>query len=613
MTMGIRAMKRRVSAALSVVLAASALLLSAPGGVSAASVTGSINWASPTGKTAGNFAYGLNIFKAQEPGAASNTDYKNNVAYMNPGIIRYHRADMMGDSTTTNGWVVNPGSSSYAWDANKINGILSQTFSNAPVRMINIANWPAYMDDGTGKLKTNMYDAFAAFCANLVQIVNINQGHNVQYWEIMNEKDDVYASNMSELAVIYNKAYDAMRAKSSTIKIGGPAFARPDLTSRVSAFVAGAHAKLDFISFHSYSSGSTSDTNAAIWNSAQGLGGHTTDFRNIIAQYTSRNIEIFHDEFNISWNPPDSRMNNEIGMIFDALAVISANKAGAAGTMAWNESDGWYGKLEGWAPYNKRASAHLYNIMNSDMKGSIMTSSVSDSSKIDLMGVETGSWKKFMLVNRSGADQTVQLSLTGWDTSIPGNTLFTVKRVFGWGVTYEDVRYDTLTSSAGFNLWSNSVAVLVIDENNKRYDTSNPVVNPKFESGMTGWSTSGSNPEADYTEGWAGYEGDHLTHWKGNGAYNVYTYQNVTGLANGTYTLKAKFSSSGGQTTVQMEAANFGGTTKTVSIPGTGTYSWGDISITNIQVTNGQMQIGFRSNAASGKWLYIDNVELVKN
>ncbi|MFD2614945.1 GH39 family glycosyl hydrolase [Paenibacillus gansuensis] len=580
--------------------------------VSAASVTATVNWGSNQGSTT-NYSYGLNIFKAQEGTVASDTDYKNNVAYMKPGIIRYHRADQMGESTTGNGWVKNPGASNYSWDAAKIGTILSNTFSNNPTRMINIANWPAYMDDGTGKLKTTMYDAYAAFCANLVQIVNIDQGRNVQYWEVLNEKDDTYASNMAELATIYKKAYDAMRAKSSTIKIGGPAFARPDLTARVDTFVANAHTKLDFISYHTYSSGSTSDTNASIWNSAQGLGATTTSIKNIIANYTTRAIETFHDEYNISWNPPDGRMNNEKGMIFDALSLISITKAGATGSMAWNESDGWYGKLEGWAPYNKRASAHLYNLFNTDMGGTIAGSTTSDASKIDLMGTYGGSWKKLALVNRSGADQTLQLSFSGWSTSIPGNTLFTVKRVYGWGVVYDSVRYDVLTSSAGYTLPADSVTLLILDENNKSYATAtNYITNPKFDSGMTGWSTwalQTGDDAADYTETYGGRDGAHLTHWK-NAYYGVHTYQTVTGLTNGTYTLKAWVTSSGGQFESRMEAKNFGGTQINANIPAGG---WTQISIPNINVTNGQIEVGFWSKANAGNSVYIDDVELTKN
>lgn len=580
--------------------------------VSAATVSGTVNWGNGSGKSAGDFMYGLNIYKAQESGVASNADYKNNVAYMKPGIIRYHRADMMNDSSTSSGWVIHPTTSSYAWDASKINAILSEQFANQPVRMINIANWPSYMDDGTGKLKTNMYDAYADFCANLVQIVNLNQGHQVQYWEVTNEKDDAYASNMSELATIYNKAYDAMRAKSSTIKIGGPAFARPDLTSQVDTFIANSYQKLDFVSFHNYVSGNTADTNASIWDAAQGLGSHTTVIKSIIAQYTTSSIDVFQDEYNISWNPPDGRMNNEIGMIFDALNVISSAKAGVAGTLAWNESDGWYGKLEGWAPYNKRGSAYLFNVLNTDMKGDIVASTVNDSSKLDMLAVKTGNWKKWMLVNRSGADQTVQLSMTGWSTSIPGNTLITVKRIYNWGINYETVRYDVLTSGAGLQLWNNSIAVLVLDENNKQYDSANPVENGNFTNGMSGWSTSGANPSADYTENWAEYEGNHLTHWS-NSAYEVFTYQTITGIANGTYTLKARTSSGGGQSIARMEANSFGGTNKSVNIPYSGYYAWPEIVISNIQITNNQIQIGFRSQASANQWLYVDSVELIPN
>jgi Glycosyl hydrolases family 39 len=482
------------------------------------------------------------------------------------------------------------------------------------VRMINITNWPAYMDNGSGRLRTDMYDAYAAFCAQLVQIVNLDQRRGVRYFEILNEKDGdasgSYWNNQAELARIYNKAATAMRAKDSTIKIGGPAFARPDLTDQVEAFLSTInYTNFDFVSYHSYESGSTGDSNSLIWGKAQQKGRHTTNIKNIIKKYTTKNVETFHDEFNISYNPPDERMNNMKGAIFDALSVISIAKAGATGSLAWNESDGWYGKLEGWSPYNKRPSANLYNFLNTDMGGNIASTSVSDAGKVDIMGTSGGSWKKLMLVNRSEADQTIALSFSGWSTTIPDNTLFTVKRVFGWGTTYESATYAELKSN--FNVWNDSITFVILDENNKTY-AANPVKNPKFDAGMTDWSTSGANPEADYTETWAGRDGNHLTHWK-NAAYKVYTYQTVTGLANGTYTLRAWFSSGGGQVSAQLQAKNFGGMTKTVNVPATGQYSWTQLTISNISITNGQVEIGFWSDANSNNWLYVDDVTLTKN
>lgn len=434
--------------------------------VHAASITASVDWGTSTGETAGSYNYGLNLYKAFETTHAGNSTYKSNVAYMKPGIVRYHRAQQCKDSSRDSaGWVINADSANYAWDANKINTILSNTFSNNPVKMMNIANWPEYMDDGSGKLRTDMYDEYAEFCADLVRIVNIEQGRGFTYWEVTNEKDNQYnnSSSMAELAEIFNLCAAAMKNVDPTIKVGGPAFARPDLiTDRVEPFIKNTYQNLDFVSYHTYHSGSTSDSNSTIWDRASSVGNVTENIKTVIAKYTDKEIETFHDEYNISWNPPDDRMTNVKGMIFDALAMISMAKAGVTGSMAWNECDGWYGKLDN--DYSKRSASHLYKFFNEDMRGTIVESSSGDTGKVVIMATKGGTWRKIALVNRSESDQTVQLSFSGWSKTIPGNTEFVVKRVHSWGASYDRVTYDTLTGNAGYTLPSDTVTVLVLDE-----------------------------------------------------------------------------------------------------------------------------------------------------
>jgi hypothetical protein len=50
---------------------------------------------------------------------------------------------------------------------------------------------------------------------------------------------------------------------------------------------------------------------------------------------------IFHDESNISWDPPDVRMTNVVGAIYDALFISGALTNGGTSVARWNEADGW--------------------------------------------------------------------------------------------------------------------------------------------------------------------------------------------------------------------------------------------------------------------------------
>lgn len=146
---------------------------------------------------------------------------------------------------------------------------------------------------------------------------------------------------------------------------------------------------------------------------------------------------------------------------------------------------------------------------------------------------------------------------------------------------------------------------------------SNLVTNPGFETGgaasqdPSGWSTwSNNNPTANYSEA-GGYTGSfRLSHWRST-AYQVSTYQIKTGLANGTYTMKAWVKSGGGFITARMFVKNFGGAEQYVSIPTTST--WTQITIPNINVTNGQAEFGFWTDANAGNWMNADDVEFYKN
>jgi hypothetical protein len=145
----------------------------------------------------------------------------------------------------------------------------------------------------------------------------------------------------------------------------------------------------------------------------------------------------------------------------------------------------------------------------------------------------------------------------------------------------------------------------------------NLISNPGFEadgsttqtpSGWSEWSSAGHEDASSVADNYAhsgSYKG---LHWKGS-SYDVYTYQ-VKSVSNGLYTLKAWVASSGGQSTARMEAKDYGGSMLSADIPNNS--SWNQITISNINVTNGSLTIGFYSVASGGNWIVFDDVELIK-
>ena len=101
----------------------------------------------------------------------------------------------------------------------------------------------------------------------------------------------------------------------------------------------------------------------------------------------------------------------------------------------------------------------------------------------------------------------------------------------------------------------------------------------------------------------------HGTHYRPE-AYQIYTYQTITGLINGTYSLSAWVKSTGGQPVAQLRAQNYGGSSLSTAIPAS-IDTWVLVTIPSVNVTNGQCEVGIYSQANAGQWLHFDDITLV--
>lgn len=140
------------------------------------------------------------------------------------------------------------------------------------------------------------------------------------------------------------------------------------------------------------------------------------------------------------------------------------------------------------------------------------------------------------------------------------------------------------------------------------------VKNPGFEvdtvavTSATNWVTTGSNPDANYTEASPHTGAFRLTHWKSS-AYNVATSQTITGLTNGLYTFQAWVKSPQAMVSNYLFAKDFGGTqvNQTIAVDA----AWKKVIISNINVTNGQCTIGLQT-AGNNAYCSMDDIEFYK-
>jgi hypothetical protein len=431
-----------------------------------ADTTISVNWLEPNGVTSKAQHYGVNLYKIFEPVHAVKNEYVDSVKAMKPGIVRVHRYDMVLDSSaSTAGWVIDANKSTYHWDKSRIQTALSRIKEIGGERMMNISNFPNFLtQSGSLRLETNNLNAYAKFCADLVQIVNKDLGLDFKYWEVGNELDDSaqkYDNDMGKYAQIVNAAATAMKAVDSSIKVGGGAIAQSyaDNARDEKAFLAELSSNVDFFSFHTYSTGDGNLALNQLWDKAQaGIAEINRLEKNLVASQKP-GLEVFHNEYNISWAPPDTRMNNEIGAVFDALAMRSLALSGNTGGMAWNESDGWYGKNDGeWGNFKRRPSSFVYELFNTHLVGSGVKSASSNESIVVAFAVSSGNKRAVALINRavsSGAPTKANVKL---ELSAAGLN-WTRFQVDSSGLTSSSISASTLGSA--LELPAASITVLV--------------------------------------------------------------------------------------------------------------------------------------------------------
>ncbi len=396
-------------------------------------VTVRVNWDKKEG-TVPPAAYGLNLFQGAMQQNFENAKYKENIAYMAPGLVRFHHAGKMNDSKTSTEGLVDE--KNQTWDKAKIAALLKgQRFAHRPQVLFNIPSWPKWMDaDSDGFLDRDQWDNYAAFLADLVRIVNVRHKASVRYWEITNEWDGRYFTDFyekggwgelkdkakpdrwDEVAEIYNRCARAMKAVDPTIKTGGPAMARPDLIMAHERFAKATLPNLDFFSIHAYASGSRDTPDSEIYDKAEGMGKYVVASIALLKKISpNKHIPVILSEFNISWTweTRDPRMTNHKGGVFDALTYIATTKAGAFSAQAWNEKDGIYGKTDG--EDNKRPGALVLNGFNRYATGERVQAESSDTKRVATYATVDNRQKTrtVVFVNRSNSEQTVQSSAIG--------------------------------------------------------------------------------------------------------------------------------------------------------------------------------------------------------
>jgi xylan 1,4-beta-xylosidase len=369
-------------------------------------------------------AYSINAFHAFDPAVATNPAYQEAIAYLNPGMIRYHSTALIADSAQNpRGWLNHE---TRAWDVEKIRRATAAWPAATP-RLFTLPRPPRWMTDPETRLvAADQIDAYASLCADLVRILNGELKLGILYWETLNEPELTYVrplrrknqSDQFRTAIeLHNRAAAAMKRADPAIQVGGPAVSSAAWTEIVDRFSRGARDHLDFFSCHNYGSGNIADSDEKIYNAARSFAPRLRRVREIlVANIPARRVPIYFDEFNIkwTWNPVEPRMATHKGAVFDALGLVASVNEDIDGTFAWNDVDNVYGKYS--RSCEPRPSAHLYHYLNTHFIGDSLTTASSDEGAIVPFAVRqpVSGLRSLMLINRANEERRASVESEKW-------------------------------------------------------------------------------------------------------------------------------------------------------------------------------------------------------
>ena len=326
-------------------------------------------------------------------------------------------------------------STTKSWNADEINAAYN-AFGNRPVTFVqNIPYWPRWMkQDSNGLLDPSEYNNYANFCAQLVNIVNIQQKRKVQYWEPFNEMDDRYinAGKINELWIIYNKAAVAMKNMDPTIKVGGPA-ANWENPNFIGSFLKYSLSNIDFVSWHRYLTGNPNISTQTLMSQAYYFGDMVNQIRGLISQYTTRKIPVFLGEYNINytWNGGETRNTTIIGAVWFASVLRGLAETGADMATQWNLKNDYYGLMN--TSFVARPALTTYRWANKFFVGTVYKET-SNNSNLEVLAVKRADgMRSIALINKadSNSPATVAISPTG-----VGDAAYKAYALDANGVTY---------------------------------------------------------------------------------------------------------------------------------------------------------------------------------
>ncbi|MEC4983867.1 MAG: hypothetical protein SAJ37_02950 [Oscillatoria sp. PMC 1068.18] len=370
----------------------------------AIAATIAVDWSKKLAE-ATTFTFGSNDYEITLVKNATDAVFQRRLSQLNIQLIRIHHFDLCerwsNQATKT-------------WDEAKIKTCFDASYPQNPTIIQNIPHPPSWMKKNEqGLLDPSEHENYAAFCAKLVEILNLRQQRQIRYWEPINEQDVPYqkAGKLDQLWKLYNQVATAMKAQDSTIKVGGPVLTWDNPRILV-PFLEACKANVDFISWHRYGSGDANAPTEKIMSYTPKYGQQVRQFREIARKYVpERNLPLLLGEYNInySWKSGENRQNTHVGAVWFASVLKHLAEAGIEMATSWHLKDGIYGMID--PENNFRPAANVFAWANKYLVGEVMSAD-SDHTFVEAMAVvQSDETRSLLLLNKS--DRVARLKIQG--------------------------------------------------------------------------------------------------------------------------------------------------------------------------------------------------------
>jgi hypothetical protein len=353
-----------------------------------------VDWTGVIARTT-PLTFGSNDYEVLNPRKASDLTYQQRLSDLGVKLIRIHHADL------SDRW---SNALEKTWDAAKIRASYeAASYLDGATIIQNIPKWPKWMKQEKGLLDPSEHDRYAAFCAELVEIVNRRYQYDVIFWEPINERDVIYskAGKLDELWQIYNQAAIAMKKVDPKIKVGGPVLTW-DNTTLLESFLKSCHHHTDLISWHRYGSGDAKASNETLMAYTPQYASQVKKIRTLTSKFiTDRKVPLLLGEYNInfSWKSGEQRQNTQIGAVWFASVLKHLAEANIDMAASWHLKDGIYGLVD--PKNNFRPAATVFQWGIRYLVGDVVRVA-SNQSFVEAMAIKQDSGKSSVfLINKS--------------------------------------------------------------------------------------------------------------------------------------------------------------------------------------------------------------------